>query len=487
MRRFQCRLLLCFLATLFLGSSSHAHPKTAAKPSSAVLPVTSSSAKARQFFEHATTDYIYFHLDRALEGWRAAVKADPRFALAYAFISFGSKDPGEEKSARRQANVLARRVTPGERLMIRWMTEVRENNYIAGIAAMNDLVARYPKDQRVVYLAGNWLLLQESFQPAERLLNRVITLDPSYPPPWNALGYLYAETGDFSNAVSHMERYVALRPSEANPHDSYAEVLRMSGDFDAALQHYQTALKISPGFSLLGVADTYALMGDQERARAGYEKGMKDSETEEDRFQCRMQFPVTYVREKKFAEADKAFLLLAEWARSSKQGSIEAQAHRMMAEYQPEDDAALKHLQKAESILAGAGISRSDRDEELARVLRWRVVRSLHSAARDQAQQTLQQLEAMASTSSSDRIQRSWHAAAGAMLVAGKNYNDAIPHLQEDPNDPFSVALLAQAYAGTGDAGQGKAVLSSLSRMNVPTLEQALVVPALRARQAGGQ
>jgi tetratricopeptide (TPR) repeat protein len=477
-------LVLCFLFAVLVqpgfAAPSTAKRKARKKIAPKTLPVTTTAKEGEQQFQEATENFIYFHLDAALAQWRALVKTDPDFALAYAFLSFATKDPVEEKTAREKARALQSKVTPGERLVIQWMTDVREGSYLAGIAAMNDAVAMYPRDKQLVYLAGNWLLLQQSFSRAEKLLNLASTIDKDYAPPWNALGYLYAEQRDFEKAVSHMERYVALRPEEPNPHDSYAEVLRMAGKLNEAMTQYQEALKIDPRFSLLGVADTYALMGNQEQARATYQRGIRESETIEDRLQCRLQYPITYVRERNYAEADRTFLELASWARTSKQPLIEVQAQRMMAEYQPDHATALKYLNDAEVLLTRAAIASADRDEERARILRWRVVRAITDQQQTVAGTALTQLESLSSANPSDVIQHAWHAAAGAYLVAAQRYEDAIAHLEEDMGDPLSLQLLAQCHAAQGNPQKAQDARKQLSALYIPTLEQALVAPEMR-------
>src|SRR5205807_5248797 len=97
--------------------STHAGSRTSSK----TLPVTTSSAKARDLFERAMVDYENLHLERANIGWRAAAKADTDFALAYAWVAFNSRDPQEVSPSRQRANTLATHVTPGERLMIQWI------------------------------------------------------------------------------------------------------------------------------------------------------------------------------------------------------------------------------------------------------------------------------------------------------------------------------------------------------------------------------
>jgi tetratricopeptide (TPR) repeat protein len=446
-----------------------------------MVPITTASVKARALYQQAMTDSMNFHLDRALDQWRAAVKLDPNFALAHLMIAFRSQDPKEAKAALQRANTAVRKGSAGERLFVRWITGIREGNFVSGIAAMNDLIARYPFDKQLLSLAGNWLMVRYSYDHAAELLNRALAVDPDYPPALNSAAYAYAGMGDFAKAIKTMEHYAQVLPNEPNAQDSYAEILRQAGKFDAAVERYQAALKIAPGFSIMGLADTYALKGDEERARAEYLRCNQQAEMSEDRILCRLQFPITYVREKNYRAADEAFENTAKWAHEHDLGYAEAQAYRMMAEYQQDDATALKRLDRAAAALdEHASVSKSDREDELARILRWRVVRAMPAGQKDVAAKALQQLEGMANGNPSEIVQRSYHAALGAELMAAGKAREAITHLGEDVRDPFSMALLIKAYDQTGDKVSAAAYRGELTRLNIPTIENALVAPTLR-------
>ena len=184
------------------------------------MPVTTSSPKARELFGRALTDYENLYLERANIGWRAAVQADPNFALAYVFIAYNSNDPAEANAAREKATLLAVKASPGERLLIQWIASVKENNFIAGISAMNDMLEMFPKDKRLAYLAGNWMMGQNSYEQAQKTLERALAIDKNYPPALNDLGYCYAQSREYPKAFAVMERYGAVLPTLPKPQDS---------------------------------------------------------------------------------------------------------------------------------------------------------------------------------------------------------------------------------------------------------------------------
>lgn len=473
-----------FALALCLAAPLYAHHVKKAETST--LPVTTSSAKARELYDKGIADYENLYLERCNEDWRAAVKEDPKLALAWAWIAFNSGNPQEVSDARAKAKALAPQLTPGEQLMVAWISKVQEGDFLGGITAMNDMLEMYPHDKHLLYLAGNWLMGENGNDQAQRFMEKALVIDKNYPAALNDLAYVDARNRKFDKAFAAMDRYVALLPKEPNPQDSYGELLRMSGNFEGALTHYRAALKIDPDFvsSQLGLGDTNALMGNQEQARVEYDKAIRFAHTEADRLTYGMQRAMTFVREGNFAEADKNLQEIAETAHAKEQDLQEAQALRQMAEYQADDNAALKHLKLAEESLSHRStISTSDRDEEMSRIFRIRAVRAARAGNQALADQALHQLEALANGSRNRVIQSSYHGAAGALLMDQKKYEDAIAHLEEDQDNPFTMELLVQAYYQTFQPDKLHDVEVRLRGTNVPTMEQALVVPAARARR----
>jgi tetratricopeptide (TPR) repeat protein len=483
-RSFSIKSCVVFALALCLAAPLYAHPVKKGETSD--LPVTTSSAKARELYEKGIADYENLYLERCNDDWRAAVKEDPKLALAWAWIAFNSGNPQEVSDARAKAKALAPKLTPGEQLMVAWISKVQEGDFLGGITAMNDMLEMYPHDKHLLYLAGNWLMGENGNDQAQRFMEKALAIDKAYPAALNDLAYVDARNRKFDKAFAAMDRYVALLPKEPNPQDSYGELLRMSGNFEGSLLHYRAALKIDPDFvtSQLGLGDTYALMGNQEQARVEYDKAIRFAHTEADRLTYSMQKAMTFVRDGNYGEADKSLQEIAETAHAKEQDLQEAQALRQMAEYQTEDNAALKHLKLAEESLSHRStISASDRDEEMSRILRIRAVRAARAGNQPLADQSLHQLEALANGSRNRVIQSSYHGAAGALLMDQKKYEDAIAHLEEDQDNPFTMELLVQAYYQTFRPEKLHDVEVKLRGTNVPTMEQALVVPAARARR----
>jgi tetratricopeptide (TPR) repeat protein len=473
-----------FTLCLLLTAPMFAHHLKESKVTN--MPVTTSSAAARSLYEKGMADYENLYLERCNDDWRAAVKEDPNLAVAWAWIAFNSGNPAEVAAARAKAKELAPKLTPGEQLMVAWIVKVQEGDFLGGITAMNDMLEMYPKDKHLLYLAGNWLMGENGNDQAQRFMEKALAIDKNFPAALNDLAYVYARKRQFDKAFAAMDRYVALLPKEPNPQDSYGELKRMAGDFESSLAHYRAALKIDPDFvtSQLGLGDTYALMGNQEQARAEYDKAIRFAHNEADRLTYSMQKAMTYVRDGNYSEADKEFQEIAETAHAKEQDLQEAQALRHMAEYQTDCNVALKHLNLAEESLSHRSmISASDKDEEMSRILRNRAVFAARAGNQALADKALQKLEALANGSRNRVIQSSYHGAAGTLLMEQKKYEEAIAHLEEDQDNPFTMELLVQAYYQTMQTDKLHEVEAKLRGTNVPTMEQALVVPAVRAKR----
>jgi len=478
-------VLLCAAAF-----ASDAKPRRAEPVQKSItLPVTTSSPAARKEFDRAMVNLELLRRTDALDDLRNAVKRDPKFAQAYILISHLAHDPNEQLATRSRAEQLAPSVTKGERLLIRWLSGVQENTYVPAIAAMNDLLAMYPQDHRTAFLAGRWVVHQRRYAQGIFVLEHAVALFPDYPAALNELAYAYAFSGNFDRAYGLMERYVELQPNEPNPYDSYGEILRAAGQYEAALGRYRTAIRVDPGFgSELGIADTYAVMGKEVEARAEYAKALMFVNGESDRLEYELQSAVTWIRENNHKQVDKSLHEVAKHAHAVGIARIEAEANRIMAMSAPDYRDASHHLKAAEHALdEGHPISKSDREEERALILKVSAVRASQNKLMDAAAKSVAQLETMASQSRSQIIQLAYHDAAGAVLVEQGKYAEAIPHLEEDNENPEALLLLYKAYKQTGAQEDANLLAKRLAGKNEPTVEQALVVPQFRVVLADEQ
>src|SRR5205085_342705 len=174
------------------------------------------------------------------------------------------------------------------------------------------------------------------------------------------------------------------------------EISRMAGRFEDALAHYNASLKNDPAFieSQLGLADTYALMGDEPRARAEYAVAIRKAPNKAQATQWALQSAATYVRENNLTAADTAFRAVARLAHERDLGGLEAEAFRMMAMYQKDHAEAMDLLTKADAALSEKHqMPKAVYEQELAQIMRNWLTRLVQKNAMADATGILKQME----------------------------------------------------------------------------------------------
>ena len=474
---------------ILLSGCAAARAQEAAPAASATdtIPVTTQSTLAANAYEMGLVqreDRLF--VDEGLEFFRQAVKADPQFALGHGALGYFTADPKEAKDESKLAVKFIDNASPDEQLLIRWMNSTKNGETVVAISAMNDLLAKYPKDKRLGNMAAEWLCAnQGAFEHGEAILVRLLQNDPQYYPAMNNLAYCYALSGQPQLAPPLMEQYVAALPNEPNPQDSYGEMMRMLGDYPAALEHYQKALAINPHFnpSQVGVASTYALMGEERKARAQYLVAIKGTKERSTQINYRILYAMTYYRENKPRLAREEFEIIDREAHAAGLTVQEAEIHRAMALFNPDAASALKDLDEAREDLSDTRKSNllpGDRDNELALILQARVFIAVNAAKSETAQATLKLLENMAQTNRSTPVQNSYHSANGAVLYLQGDYAGAIAELQEDAQNPLSLQLLAEAQTKAGQNAEARKTLESLAAISDERVETAFAAPPAR-------
>ncbi len=126
-------------------------------------------------------------------------------------------------------------------------------------------------------------------------------------------------------------------------------------------------------------------------------------------------------------------------------------------------------------------ISQGSREIELANILQTRAFIAERAGMADATQKALKPLTAMSQTSRSNLVQQSYHSANGAALMTEEKYDDAIPELMEDAQNPLSLTLLADAQSKAGQPVDAQKTLISLAAISDERVETAFAVPQARA------
>jgi len=260
-----CALLLGLAACGQKTGNESVETATPAK-----IPVTTTSDEARAAYDKGLALFDNLKFADAHAAFGEATAADPDFAMAWAMSAQTSQTTADFLAAVDKAKATASKASDGEQLFIKSIAAAADNDIAGQRAALEQLVAAYPKDERSHFNLAQFLVGQQDFDGAIMHFKHAIDINPNFAPAYNSMGYAYRALDDLDDAKSAFETYVSLVPNEPNPHDSYAELLMEMGDYDASIENYRKALALDPHFpsSYAGISTDYSLKGDVEQALA---------------------------------------------------------------------------------------------------------------------------------------------------------------------------------------------------------------------------
>ena len=441
------------------------------------FPVATRSDEARKLLEKSIDQYENVLLDNSVVNAKQATVRDPHFALAYAIWGYAANRSQPAPEAVKRARALAATATPDEQLLVNWLLDVQEGSNLAAIGAMNDLIARFPTDKHVLYLTAEWLYFQQDYSRSQRMMERILDIDPNFPPALNMLGYSYVESGypDPAKAVNYLKRYASLEKNQPNPEDSLGEVLRFVGDDQGSIEHYSAALKITPNFysSKLGIGDTRTLMGDYAGARAQYDKVIATATSARDRLHAQVQKALVSYWEGQPEQGRKALTAVLEQARRTKEPYGQFESAVALAQLNENAPAALDQLRAIETSIQKpvAGMGEPDRNLSLALVLREEARRAAANNQPEVAQEAISKLERYAAITRDLIVENNYESARGFALFAQGDYANAADELATDPHSPIALTQLALAHDKLGDTASAETFRTHLRFLRAPTVE----------------
>jgi tetratricopeptide (TPR) repeat protein len=445
------------------------------------IPVATKSDTARRLVEMALEKYENYQLDEAVAFAHKATVEDSRFALAYAVWSFAGRLEQPSLEALRKAQALAPKGTAEEQLLVRWMTGVQENDALPAISAMNDLLARYPKQKHVLYLMAEWTYSQGDYERAQDLAENVLKIDPNFAPVMNLLGYSYIQgkTPNPAKAVGMLSKYAAAQPRLANPQDSLGEVFRMTGDDQSAIQHFSAALKIIPNYisSQEGLGDTYLLMGDTTRARQEYDKALPMATNGRDSMHVEYQKALAYFWEGKPGDGLAALDALAAKAKQKKEPYARYEAGFGKALLLAGNEQQLQALGELETWLQKSqqGLTERDRIGFLAAVMREevRIAAQIHQG--DVAEYNLHKLEELANRTRDAVVENCFESSHGFTLFATGDYANAVDEFSTDLHSPLVLKKYVEAEEKLGRTAEAAEAKNWMKYLRAASVEWYLV------------
>lgn len=268
-------LALCLAVMTFAAcgqqeqAATDAADESSAAQTSVKIPITTSSAEARELYNQGRALADDRHNVRAHALFAQAVEEDPEFSMAYFMLANTAQTTANFFAAVELARASMGNASEGERFMIRALVAGSENDQAAQLEAIKGAMALHPQDERTHVALANYFNGQQNFSEAVKHYGHATTINPEFASAFNSLGYAHRNNDNLDGAKAAFARYVDLIPDKANPYDSYAELLMEMGEYDDSIENYRKAIEIDRRFAsaYAGISINESLKGEANAAQ----------------------------------------------------------------------------------------------------------------------------------------------------------------------------------------------------------------------------
>ena len=470
------------LLTLAAGLASYGSGLAQSAGRSNKIPITTSSADARQEYIKGRTLAENLRGQDSREFLMRAAAKDPRLALAHYSLALSAPTAKDFLQHLKRAVALADRASEGERLMILGLQAGANADTKLQREYYERLAAAYPRDERAHFLLGGAYFGQQNYAKAIAEYEKSIALAPEYAPAYNLLGYAHRANGEFDEAEKAFKKYIALIPNDPNPYDSYAELLMKMGRFDQSIAMYRKALATDSHFapSRFGIASNLMFQGKHDEARAEAWKLHQSARNDGERRTALFGAAVIYADEGKLDQA------LAELQKEYAVAEKISDTAAMSADLVAMGDVALEAGRPVDArkfyVRSLEMQERSDLSAEVKEDAKLNHHYNLGRAALqagdlEGAREHAKTFLSGATAKNNGAETRQAHELTGAIALQEGKYDQALDELRQgNQQDPYTLFRIALAYQGKGDQVKAADFFRQAANQNaLPTLNSAFV------------
>jgi serine/threonine protein kinase/tetratricopeptide (TPR) repeat protein len=290
-------------------------------------------------------------MQAALDYFDQALKADPKFALAYAGIADASlRMNGIKKDSLWTQKALA--AAQQAQLLNDKLPEVHATlggvyratgKYSEAVAELNHALSLAPNSDDFYRRLGTVYLDSGNISQALVAFQKAIQLNPYYWVNQNALGVAYAHQGDYAKALQAFQQVQAVEPDIVAGYENIGNIYLQQGKYQESIPYFQKAIQIEPYFStysnlgtsyfflkqyanavaafekaaalnpndtqtMVNLADAYRGAGQQDKAHATYEQaisvGFKELQTNPQNADVKAEIALSYAKIGNASEAE---------------------------------------------------------------------------------------------------------------------------------------------------------------------------------------
>lgn len=242
------------------------------------MPITTSSADARNHYLQGVRELDLGRNFDALDHFQRAVAADSGFALGYLAVANSANSLADFKTNLARAEQLSKSASEAEQLQIQIARKGLENDVSGQLATAEQLVAKFPESPRAYLALSNVQAALnrnvESRASAEKALSLAPRLLAGH--ITDGISYLLSEPKDFQTALQHFQAAEQLAPNEPSVHDFLGDAQRALNNMPEARREYTRGHQLNPRDAglLQQRGHVNSFDGNYAAARADYDSAM---------------------------------------------------------------------------------------------------------------------------------------------------------------------------------------------------------------------
>ena len=124
----------------------------------------------------------------------------------------------------------------------------KENNFETAEKLYNKVLSIDSNHFGSIYLLGSLFIQTKNLNKAKTLLQRAIQIDPNYSDAHYNLGNALAELQEFEKAIICFKKAAEINPKNADTHNNLGNLLKKIGQIQEAENCYKKAIEINPNY-----------------------------------------------------------------------------------------------------------------------------------------------------------------------------------------------------------------------------------------------
>lgn len=236
-------LLLFFIALLSCKTNKKENQQALQK----VVPITTTSTKAKEHFEKARFLVQNGINGNPIEHYQKAIELDSTFVRMYNFIAMYSRNDSVKRANHKLAKQYKHLASKEEQLLVEaneYRLQYPNDVYEAKLFQL----AKNCSADKYLYHSICFLLFRKNPALAIKAGKKSVEIDTNYGSGYNILGYAYINNNELDKANEAFDNFIRCEPNNANPYDSKADLMKKIGNYKEALKLKKKAYQLDKSF-----------------------------------------------------------------------------------------------------------------------------------------------------------------------------------------------------------------------------------------------